>query len=164
MNDCKYGYSAKGNKITLSLIKCATYPYPEADKCHHEFVYSILPHTGSYRNKTVKEAYALNKPLITKEIGKTEGTEKEEWSFLSCDKENVFIETVKRAENSDDIIVRLYDAFDRRGVVTLKTAFDFKEVCLCDMLENDIEKLETQGNEVKVPVKNLEIVTLKIKR
>ena len=164
LNDCKYGYSAKGNKITLSLIKCATYPYPEADKCHHECVYSILPHTGSYRHKTVKEAYALNKPLIAREIGKTEGTEKEVWSLLSCDKENVFIETVKRAENSDDIIVRLYDAFDRRGVATLKTAFDFKEVYVCDMLENELEKLETADNEVKVPVKNFEIVTLKFKR
>ena len=42
LNNCKYGYSSNGNEIALTLLKCGTYPNPEADKEVHEFTYSIL--------------------------------------------------------------------------------------------------------------------------
>lgn len=43
MNDCKYGYDIHDGVMRLSLIKCGTYPNPEADLGRHLARYSILP-------------------------------------------------------------------------------------------------------------------------
>ena len=50
MNDCKYGYSVHGSDMSITLLKSATYPNPDADKCEHRFVYSIYPHRGNHRS------------------------------------------------------------------------------------------------------------------
>lgn len=41
------------------------------------------------------------------------------YSFVQADKENVVIEAVKKAEDSDAVIVRLYECYNRRGQTTL---------------------------------------------
>ena len=109
-------------------------------------------------------AYMLNNPLTALELPKQNGDLAESFSFVSVDDERVIIETVKKAEDDDGIIVRLYDAFDRRGDVNVCFGFDFKEAYICDLMENIVEKAEHDGKNVKVNVKNFEIVTLKIVR
>jgi len=37
-------------------------------------------------------------------------------------------------------------------------------VYLCDMMENNLEKLTVENGKIKLPVKNFEIVTLKFVR
>ena len=44
LNDCKYGYDAKGNVLRLSLLRSPEWPDPHADEGHHEFTYSLYPH------------------------------------------------------------------------------------------------------------------------
>lgn len=67
LNDCKYGYDIHDSVIRLTLIKCGNYPNPDADKCRHEFTYSLFPHSGDFREAgTVKLAYLLNSPLEAK--------------------------------------------------------------------------------------------------
>lgn len=44
INDCKYGHSCIGSDLSLTLLKCGTYPNPNADQGKHIFTYSILPH------------------------------------------------------------------------------------------------------------------------
>ena len=48
LNDCKYGYDAKGNVLRLSLLRSPEWPDPHADEGHHEFTYSLLPHAGGW--------------------------------------------------------------------------------------------------------------------
>jgi len=165
MNDCKYGYSAEGSTLKLSLLKCATWPKPDADKEKHSFTYSLFPHAGDFRRAgTIRQAYMLNVPFESIAVNKNEkGTLPESYSAVSCDKDNVVIETVKKAEDSDHTVVRMYDAFDRRENVTLKFGFDITEAVLCDLMENDIVPLKVKNNTVTLPVKNFEIVTIKVK-
>lgn len=163
INDCKYGHSASGSTLSLTLLKCATYPNPNADKGHHVFSYSICPHAGNFKTgETVKKAYLFNNPLITVSVQKQNGTLPESFSFVSTDSKNIVIETVKKAEKSDDIIVRFYDAFDRSEDVTLKFGKSINEAFLCDLLENNIKPIEVQDNTITVHVSNYEIMTLKI--
>jgi len=49
LNDCKYGYDAKGNVLRLSLLRSPEWPDPHADEGHHEFTYSLYPHAGTWR-------------------------------------------------------------------------------------------------------------------
>ena len=165
INDCKYGYSIEENVMKISLLKCATYPNPEADRGINEFTYSLYPHTGSFKTgETIKQGYLLNMPLEASKIAKTEGSIADCYSFICADSDNVVIETVKKAEDDDAIVARMYESFNKKSKATITTGFDFKEVYICDMLENNETKLPHDGRSVKVDIKNFEIVTLKFVR
>ena len=110
LNDCKYGHNIDNGTMKLSLFKCATSPDPDADKGEHIFTYSLLPHAGNYRESgTVQLAYELNAPMKAFPIGKQDGALPEEYSFVSCDSDSFIVETVKKAEDSDDIVIRGYE-------------------------------------------------------
>lgn len=163
LNDCKYGYSALGNTLSLSLIKSPTYPNPVADQGHHSFTYALLPHAGGFpEGGTVSQAYDLNVPLLAMPLNKQEGSLSEQYSFIQCDKENIIIETIKQAEDGERIIIRFYEAFCMRTTVTLTFGFDVKAVYVCDMLENECRQLSLNENSVTMDVGCFEIVTLAV--
>lgn len=165
LNDCKYGHSAQGSTLSLSLLKGATYPNPEADQGSHVFTYSLLPHEGDFREAgTIREAYSLNQPLMavpTDGCGQLPGC----FSLISCDQPGVIIETVKQAEDGDGIIVRMYEAFDRRVRANLTVGLPFSQVTVCDLMEQPLADAEinVSGQTITIPVKNFEIVTLRIR-
>ncbi len=162
LNDCKYGYNTEGSTLKISMLKCATYPNPEADQGKHVFTYSLMPHVGDFREAgVIHEAYALNQPLSATSVISGNGTLPSTFSLVSCDKDNVVIETVKKAEDDDSMIVRLYDAFNRRSKATVTVNGDFKACYLCDMLENNEQQLDLVDGKVTLPVSNFEIITLK---
>lgn len=160
LNNCKYGYNAVGGEIKLTLHKCGTYPNTDADQGVHPFTYSALPHDGDFRDgKTIEEAYLLNRPF---ETAAAEGSGKlaPSFSLVSCDCPNIVIETVKKAEDGNGIIIRLYDAWDKKSNPTVKLGFDAAKISLCDMMENSVSEIGV-GKEVSIPVSNFEIITLK---
>ncbi len=162
LNDCKYGYSALGSTISLTLLKSATSPNPAADKEVHRFTYAIYPHAGDYRSAgTVQKAYLLNNPMTAvKASGK--GTLPSTLSTVSSNKANIFTDIVKKAEDSDATVVRLYDAYNMTSTPTIKFGFDVKKAEICDLLENPISEVEVKDNSVTLTVKPFEIVTLKL--
>ncbi|MBR5314369.1 MAG: alpha-mannosidase [Clostridia bacterium] len=165
LNDCKYGFATNGSCLELTVLKRPTYPNPDSDEGKHVFTYSLLPHKDDFRKADViKEAYSLNQPMDALCVGNGERKLPDKYSLVSCDKDNIIIETVKKAEADDGMIVRLYDAFDCRCDVKVSVANGFDSAYLCDMMENELEKLDFDGNTLQIPVKNFEIVTLKFKR
>ena len=132
MNDCKYGYDIKDNVIRLSLIKCATHPDPTADQGHHAFTYSLLPHTGDwYAGHTVQEAWMLNSPLRC-----TAGrAEQDEFSMFRIDAPNVMIDAVKKAEDSEQVVLRVHDFSGSRSNVRVTSDLHIKSWQECDLME-----------------------------
>ena len=64
LTDSKYGYSAFGNTLRISLLRAPRNPDPEADRGTHPFAYALLPHTGTWQDAgVVAEAAALNSPV-----------------------------------------------------------------------------------------------------
>lgn len=164
INDCKYGYSAEGSELSITLLKSATSPDPMADKCKHEFTYVLYPHKGDFVDaKTIENAYIVNNPMVCVPVSRQDGKLTDKFSFVSVSGDGVIVETVKKAENGEGYIVRLYDSANTRSTKTLRFGVPVKEVYVCDLLENELEKVETEYDEVKLEVKPFEIVTLKIK-
>lgn len=163
LNDCKYGYNCEGNNLKITLLKCATYPNPEADKHYHEFTYSIYPHSGSFENSdTIKQAYLLNSPLSAVKAVGNSSVIPDDYSFISCSNDNVIIETVKKAEKSDGIVVRLYESKNGTESTTLKFGFPIEKAYITDMLENIVEELPVSENNLMLTLSNFEITTLKV--
>ena len=164
LNDCKYGYGANGSDITISLLRSPTDPNPVADKGHHEFTYALLPHNSSLaESRTVQESYKLNAKPVCRKITAHSGSLPEEFSFISADSDNVIIETVKKAEDDDGIIVRLYEHGNRRENVCLTFGFPVQKAFVCDLMENEDGALNVTDNTVSFEIKPFEIVTLKVK-
>ena len=163
LNDCKYGHDIKDNVMRISLLRSPTDPDPEADRGEHRFAYSLLPHTGSWGESTIAEAYCLNDPLIvTRGRGTDESPASACRSLISVDLPNIVVETVKRAEDGNGIIARLYESQRRRGVLTLSAGFELAEAWHTNLLEENETPLEPSGNTVRLSVRPYEIVTLRL--
>ena len=163
LNDCKYGCSVHDGIVGLSLLKSAIYPNPAADKEHHEFTFSIYPHTGDWKKaSTVQEAYKLNNPLtaVVKENG--DGVLAPEYSLVRCSRPNVVVEVVKQAERGGGVIVRLYECYNRRTDATLTFAREIKTIYECDLLENELYPVAFTGKRAEFRIMPYEIKTFRI--
>ncbi len=161
LNDCKYGYDIRGNVIRLTLLKSAVDPDPDADIGHHSFCYSLYPHAGDWRlGQTVQRAYELNYPLLTHIIkSANEAIPSPRTFFAEVSPANVIIEAVKKAEDSNRIILRLYEACNQRGRVELQFGHDVKSVQECNCLEEDISDVSFEKNKLSFEMKPYEIKT-----
>ena len=130
----------------------------------HVFTYALLPHGGDFREgEVVENAYALNSPPAVRAVtGNQDGGLPPMRSFFEVDNAGVFIEAIKRAEKEEAIIVRLYEAHNTRGTVTLTTALPIRRAYLCDLMETNIVEVPVSGNEITLPVQPFEIVTVKL--
>lgn len=161
LNDCKYGYSAKDSNIALTLIKSGIEPNKTADQEEHVFTYALYPHKEMWSAAgTVQEAYKLNQPAYATK-GELKNTGK---SFISTDKDNIIIETVKPSENGDGMIVRLYDCENSLTKATLTFAEGMLEsVEECNLMEEKEADIEACGNSFTVSVKPYEIKTYRVR-
>ena len=165
LNDCKYGHSVEGSTLELTVLKAGTYPASNVDLGQHLFSCSLLPHEGTlYEGDVIREAYNFNQPLEALPVAAANGKLPEAFCLASCDKKNIILETAKKAEADDSLILRLYDSFDMRCNATVTVAEGFSKVYLCDLMENVLQELPFDGRNVTVPVKNFEIVTMKFER
>ncbi|MCD4783339.1 MAG: hypothetical protein K8T10_05830 [Candidatus Eremiobacteraeota bacterium] len=130
LNDCKYGYSANGSTLELTLLKSAVYPDPDAEEGIHQFIYSYMPVVASHPNfDLLKESGMLNMPFLnlSGKYQKDDNQETEKGgensisgAFRIISRENhVAINTIKPAEDVDGIIIRLYESLNSRGEATL---------------------------------------------
>jgi len=161
LNDCKYGHNTEGSTLKLTILKCGTYPNPDADQGLHTFTYSLVPHVGDFRSAgIIQEAYALNQPLVAVQACGN-STLPSTFSLVSCDQPGIIIETVKKAEADDGMIVRMYEAFGGRCTANITVTPGFSKAYLCDLMENELQELSMVDNRVTLPMSNFEITTLK---
>ena len=161
LNDCKYGHSVKDSCIGLTLIKSGTEPNPTTDQEMHFFTYSLYPHAETWKAAgTVPQAFFLNQPALVSNGGKPG----ESFSLASLNVPNVVLETVKKAEDGDGVILRMYECENARTPVTLTFNRPLASAESCNCLEEpDGEPVKVDGNKVSFLVKPFEIKTIRIR-
>jgi alpha-mannosidase len=80
--------------------------------------------------------------------------------FISVDSRHVIIESVKKAERSNHIIVRLYECHNTRGTAFLSCARHIKSAWLADMEENPLSPIELAEEFVPIRFAPFEIITI----
>jgi alpha-mannosidase len=116
LTDCKNG-SDKPTDHTLRLTLIRTPGtrggYPDQgtqDLGHHEFVYGIAGHAGDWRHgATDWQGQRLNDPPIAFETSKHPGALGREFSLLKVSSPRIRVLALKKAELSDEVIVRLVE-------------------------------------------------------
>ena len=77
---------------------------------------------------------------------------------------NVVLETVKKAEDGDGVILWMYECENARTPVTLTFNRPFASAESCNCLEEpDGEPVKVDGNKVSFLVKPFEIKTIRIR-
>ncbi len=171
LNDSKYGHDCHDNVLRLTLLKSGVYPDPNADQGIHRFTYSLLPHAGDWRDaQTVRRAYELNAPAFvlssTPAEKSSESTQDvltiEAYCLVYTDCDHVVVETVKPAEDGAGLIVRLYEAHNRRGRGTLTFATTISAVQECNLLESPLQNVPHMDNSFAFQVRPFEIKTFRV--
>ena len=162
LNDSKHGYDIHDSVMRLSLLRAPTHPDPNADQGTHRFTYALMPHPGDFRGAGVIEAAEdMNHVLRTWPTSLPAGTSR---SLVEVDTPQVIVEAIKRAEDSDAVIVRLYEAWGQPCTAHLKTTLPASRAHLCDLLERNRREVAVADGKLAVELAPFKIVTLKLER
>ena len=82
--------------------------------------------------------------------------------FCSADHPNIVIETVKKAEADDAVVVRMYEAGGARVNATLQFALPVASAAECNLLERQDETVAVEGNAISFVARPFEIKTFKV--
>jgi alpha-mannosidase len=164
LNDCKYGYDAKGNVLRLSLLRSPEYPDPHADEGHHEFTYALYPHGGGWKDAlTIRRGYELNYKLISLPAEKHEGMLASEHSFVQVQADNVIVTALKKAEDDNGLVLRFYEWAGKESEVTIQLPPGAESAAETDLMERPIGSLAVHNGGVSAHTKPYEIKTIKVR-
>jgi len=182
LNDCKYGFDHVNNILRITLLRSPRYPLSRkeallarakgdepyrvkkkpTDQGLHEIRLAVYPHKGDWREAlTVKKAYEFNYPPITQYEEIHNGSLPKAHSFIKVKPGNVIISAVKKAEDSEDIILRLYETESKRTDAEIFFDKKLKKAVETDLIEREISQLKTNEN-ITISLNGNEIKTLKI--
>jgi alpha-mannosidase len=131
INDSKYGWDKPtDDTLRLTLIHTprprASYTYQSSnDLGHHRFVYAIAGHAGDWRQGRMPvRAAQLNQPLVAFQADAHAGALGKGFSMLTLDDTTGQVAAValKKAEDSDEIVVRLQERYGQPARTTLRFA------------------------------------------
>ena len=166
LNNSKYGYDAVGNMLRLTLLRSSTWPDPDADRGPQHFVYEIYPHAGSWQQaQTVHRGYELNTPLMAQQSFAHTGSLPASHSFISVDEPNVILSAVKKAEDSNALIFRVYEATGKGTDLHLHIpagATSATEVNLMEAPIGGASAAHLSSETITLPIKPWEIRTIEV--
>jgi len=185
INFGKYGFSLApdGKGWRMSIVKSARYPKPtpgakrvnnlwtylptpHTDQGEHWAHLALLPHQGTWREaKVYKAGYEYNTPMIAFIESAHNGELSPIASIITIDSPSAYIGSVKKAEDSDALIIRVVEGEgrDTNALIKLHPKFKIKQAFETDLIELDPKPLKVSGNALSFPVGHFEIKTLKIK-
>ncbi|HWW97681.1 MAG TPA: glycoside hydrolase family 38 C-terminal domain-containing protein [Edaphobacter sp.] len=162
LNDSKYGYDAEGNTLRITLLRSATWPDEVADKGRQQFRHALYPHAGSWKQaQTVRRGYELNDPLNAEQVFPHTGTLPAEHSWASIENPNVTLTAIKKAEDSDALVFRMYEWAGTPSDVKLHIPPGATYAVETNLMEKpEGAHLTLSGDIVTVPIKPYEILTI----
>jgi alpha-mannosidase len=164
LNQTKYGYDAVGNTLRLTLLRSPKWPDPDADMGHHHFHYALYPHAGTWKEAlTVRHGYEYNYPLTAVVTTAHPGSLPPSHSFASVSPENVVLTAVKKAEDANGLIFRVYEWAGKETTAEFHVPPGATSATVTNLMETpEGAPLTVTGDVVKVPIHPYEILTLRV--
>ncbi len=164
INESKYGYDAKDNVLRLSLLRSPTWPDPDADRGQHHFGYSLYPHAGTWKQAgTERAGYEYNYKLRAMQVESHTGALPAEHSYLSVAPENVVLTAVKKAEDDNGLIFRVFEWAGKQSEVSFTVPPGATSATETNLMEKPVgSPLPLAGDKVTIPIKPYEILSLRV--
>ncbi len=139
INDGKYGIGFDNNVMSLSLLRATIRPDVTSDMDMHNFCYMIMPHSDDAVQAGINHiAFQYNVPLV-----------KADAQYNGSTFAPLYLQAMKKAEDSDMTVIRLSEQDGKRGRIKLD-----KKIKLLNMLE------EVEGEADVIEYKPFEIITI----
>ena len=123
INNAKYSYDVSGNHMRLSILRSPVYAhhipretepgafYHYIDQGLQEFSYRLVPHQGGWQAANAPRlGLELNAPMLVLEESNHIGQLPKVYSGLKIAQSHVFASAVKRQEDGQGYVVRVYEA------------------------------------------------------
>lgn len=132
---------------------------------HHTFTYSLVGHVGALDVVQTREnAELLNQRIKAFVVGKHRGELGKSYSLAFSDNRNVLIKALKKAESSDEYVVRVYEAAGKQAQkASIVFADNLVAAVEADGTEKTIGKATFSGNRLEVSVNPNSIKTYKVR-
>ncbi|MBN1353031.1 alpha-mannosidase [candidate division KSB1 bacterium] len=161
LNDCKYACDVNGSTVRLSVMRGSTDPDPNADEGYHTFSYVIVPHTGDWRNgKIPRKAQCYNSRLMPLFSETHKGRYGAIFSFLRIDAENVILSALKKNEDSDRWLIRLWETDGKASQVKIVFPKFVKAAYESCMIEWNLRELRHLKHHLVFQIQPFEVKTL----
>ncbi len=164
MDDCKYGW----DKPSDSMLRLTLIHSPNdviKDMGWHRLTYSVAGHNGDWRDgNAVDRAARLNQPLRPFQTSAHAGRLGKRFSLLSVDDPSVVVRAIKKAERSDEVIVRLQEAHGRAAKnIAVKCAAGVESVQETNGVEREGRHLDASGSQMRLDFDAFQPRTLALK-
>jgi len=164
LNDSRYAHDVEGSTIRMSVLRSPTEPAYNTDEGVHTIGYALYPHGGIWKEAEVmRRGYEFNYPLIPVVGSRHAGRLPEETSFMEVGPSNIAVEVMKKAFDTDEFVVRLYEFHGEGCTAEVSFPWKLKSACEADLMEDGIGKVELEGDTLRFPVGAYEIKTVKVR-
>ena len=140
-------------------------PTPEA-QClgRQEFRYALMPHEGDWREGGVMQAaHAFNVPLQAAQTSRHAGALPRSLGFLTLEPSELVVTAIKKAEEGDAVVVRLYNPTDSEVEARLSCFKPLKAAQVANLLEEPLAEAAVTDGSAHFAVAGHKIVTLKLR-
>jgi alpha-mannosidase len=166
LNDSKHGHSLSGSTLRLTLIRSSYEPDILPEIGQHEVNLALMPFGRDCPvPDAIRGGQEFNRPLKPIGTGSHPGSWPAASSWLRQDEPGILVSGVKRSENGDGLIVRVFNPGPRPASARLTPlaawATRVESVQTLDLLERPVKgKVAWNGKTAVLPVPGHGIATL----
>lgn len=170
LNDCKYGWDKPANnRLRLSLVYSPEVENNYSYQRHQDvglnvFCYSIFSHSGNLSQETVWQSERLNRPLEACVVDRHPGDLGSTLSFVSVNTDKVAVKALKRAEDSDETIIRVYELTgEEQSDVSLQFAGNILDAEEVNGLEEPLGPVTHEGKSLSFSIRGFQPKTFRVR-
>ncbi len=170
-SDCKYAWMKKDNRTLRLTVLHSPKRYYRDDSVQgmldfglNRYGYAIYSHTGDFDNGTQLNARFYNQPVTAFVCDKHEGVLGDEYSFCSISNDAVIIRAIKKAEDSDEIIIRVNEGASKAAEgVEISLGKGIVSAYECNAYEEKIGDAQVVDGKLVFDVEPFEIKSFAVK-
>jgi len=173
LNDSKHGYSVQDSQVHLTLIRSSIEPDPLPEIGEHEIHLGLCPFSGQLsEGEAIARGRAFNHELKVVSTDAHDGDLPAQGSFVQVEGDAVVLDAVKKAEDGDGLVLRLYEAAGDEAGARVSLDADLvgaiQEALEVDLMERPLEggAVAVEGNtfSLRVPARGITSVLVRLNR
>ncbi len=181
VNDCFTEYEvtdSRSRTIAISLLRAvknwictearagSNFPSQDGGQClgKHRYRYMVCPHAGNWESANLPlQADLFNTPVRIVQTKKTEGTlPAGKASLFSIDNLDIRFSALKKAQDTTNFILRVYNPTDRIQSSVVRFCSEIKQAWQTNLNEERIDACKAEKKSIEVNLKPHEISTFEI--